>query len=218
MGQKKKAVFLGDSITEGVGVSNIQNVYWNLVGKYLDLDVKGYGVSGTRIAVQKKEINEAWNENFIERAKRMDKDANIVCVFGGTNDYGHGDAPIGNIDDDNPATFYGALNTLFRYLYEVYPYAYIFVMTPLHRLGEDNPIGDGCKEPTLPLSGYVNVIREVAEKYSIPVLDLYKVSGMQPSVATIKEKYMPDGLHPNDEGHKKLASAIVKFLKDTNEI
>ena len=80
------------------------------------LDVKGYGVSGTRIAVQKKEINEAWNENFIERAKRMDKNADIVCVFGGTNDYGHGDAPIGNIGDDNPATFYGALNTLFRYL------------------------------------------------------------------------------------------------------
>ena len=83
--------------------------------------------------------------------------------FRGTNDYGHGDGPIGNIGDDNPATFYGALNTLFRYLYEVYPNAYIFVMTPLYRLGEDNPIGDGCKEPTLPLSGYVNVIREVAK-------------------------------------------------------
>ena len=212
MEKKKKAIFLGDSITEGVGVSNMQNVYWKLLGKTLDLDVKGYGVSGTRIAEQNKEVNEAWSENFIERAKRMDKDADIVCVFGGTNDYGHGDASIGNIDDDNPTTFYGALNTLFAYLCEVYSDSYIFVMTPLHRLREDDPKGDGYKDPTLSLLGYVKIIREVAEKYSIPILDLYKVSGMQPSVVSIKEKYMPDGLHPNDAGHKRLATLIEKFL------
>ena len=216
MKEKKKAIFLGDSITEGVGVSNIKNVYWHLVGESLGLDVEGYGVSGTRIAAQKKEINVAHRENFIERAQRMDKNADIVCVFGGTNDYGHGDAPIGNIDDETPDTFYGALNTLFSYLCEIYSDSYIFVMTPLHRLREDDPKGDGYKEPMLPLSGYVKVIREVAEKYSIPVLDLYKVSGMQPSVVSIKEKYMPDGLHPNDEGHKKLAFLIEKFLTNTS--
>lgn len=212
MKRKKKAIFLGDSITQGVGVSNIQNTYWKLLGENLDLDVKGYGVGGTRIAEQNKEVNEAWSENFIDRAKKMDKDADIVCVFGGTNDYGHGDAPIGTINDNTPNTFYGALNMLFSYLCDVYCDSYIFVMTPLHRLREDDPKGDGYKKPTLPLWGYVKIIREVAEKYSIPILDLYKVSGMQPSVEKIKEKYMPDGLHPNDAGHKRLATLIEKFL------
>ena len=218
MTQKKKAIFLGDSITEGVGVSDEKNVYWRLVGDALGFEVEGYGVGGTRIAMQKQEINAGFSETFVERAKRMDKKADIVCVFGGTNDYGHGDAPIGNIDDESPSTFYGALNTLFSYLCEVYLDSYIFVMTPLHRLREDDPKGDGYNPPTLPLSGYVNAIREVAEKYSIPVLDLYKVSGMQPSVAPIQEKYMPDGLHPNDAGHKKMADIITKFLLTSTAI
>ena len=60
---------------------------------------------------------------------------------------------------------------------------------------------------------YVNVIREVAEFYSLPVLDLYKTSGLQPEIAEIQEKYIPDGLHPNDEGHKVISGKLKKFLE-----
>ena len=209
----KKAIFLGDSITEGAGVSDMRNVYWNRVGEELGLIVKGYGVGGTRIADQKKEPNLEWHETFIERAKRMDKDADIVCVFGGTNDYGHGDAPIGHIENSTSDTFYGALNVLFTYLSETYPEAHSFVLTPMHRLNEDDPRGDGYKYPTLPLSGYVQIIREVAEKYALPVVDLYKNSGIQPAVDVLREKYMPDGLHPNDRGHEKIAALVTAHLK-----
>jgi lysophospholipase L1-like esterase len=214
MWQGKTALFLGDSITQGHGVSSIDKVFWQLVGGELKMTVKGYGVGGTRIAPQKKEVNEAWNENFIERAKKMDKTADVICVFGGTNDYGHGDAPIGTIEDRTSDTFYGALYTLFSYLCSTYPTAHIFVMTPLHRLNEDSPRGDGYKEPTLPLCGYVKIIREVAEKFSLPVVDLYKNSGIQPAIEEHKTRYMPDGLHPNDLGHEKLARMVVKHLQN----
>ena len=60
---------------------------------------------------------------------------------------------------------------------------------------------------------YVDVIREIAEYYSLPVLDLYSTYGIQPKVAVLREKYVPDGLHPNDEGHKILAEKIAAFLK-----
>ena len=60
---------------------------------------------------------------------------------------------------------------------------------------------------------YVEIIREVAEFYSLPVLDLYKNSGLQPRLPVIQQMYMPDGLHPNDAGHRVLADQIVQFLR-----
>ncbi len=38
----------------------------------------------------------------------MDNDADIIIVFGGTNDFGNGDAPFGEMSDRTPYTFYGA--------------------------------------------------------------------------------------------------------------
>ena len=98
-----KGIFLGDSITEGVGASSIDKVWWKLLEKY-GLETVGYGVGGTRIAPQDEVINGnvRWNEDFITRAKTMDKQADIVAVFGGTNDYGHGTAEIGFPTDDTP--------------------------------------------------------------------------------------------------------------------
>ncbi len=150
-----KAIFLGDSITEGVGASRVENCYWGVLSKNTKLKTLGYGVGGTRIARQDEVINgnDIWQRDFIQRALEMDKDADVVCVFGGTNDYGHGTAPIGNKDDETPYTFYGALNCLYTYLVETYPNAFIFVCTPLHRLNEDDPKGDGLKEAMLPLKG-----------------------------------------------------------------
>ena len=38
------------------------------------------------------------------------------------------------------------------------------------------------------------------------------ISGIQPEIEVIKEKYCPDGLHPNDEGHKRMAEIIEASL------
>ena len=86
-------------------------------------------------------------------------------------------------------------------------------MTPLHRCNEDNLKGDGNKEiDVAPLSIYVDIIKEIALYYSIPVLDLFAVSGIQPRVPIMQNLYCPDGLHPNDEGHKLIASRLKGFL------
>ena len=100
-------------------------------------------------------------------------------------------------------------------LIEKYPEARIVFMTPLHRCEEDSTCGSGLQyKPmgSLPLVDYVNAIKEVAAYYSLPVLDLWSVSGIQPRVPVIKEKYCPDGLHPNDAGHEKMAEVIGNFL------
>lgn len=210
----KKALFLGDSITEGVGASKPENAFWQVLGRNTGLEVKGYGVGGTRIARQtQKSGNPRWDLDFNLRAAEMDKEADIICVFGGTNDYGHGFAPIGTENDTSVYTFLGAVNTLFTYLQSTYPDAFIFVMTPLHRLRENNLRGDGYKPQGLPLSGYVDLIRKAAERFSLPVLDLYRDSGINPNIDAIRQKYLPDGLHPSDLGHAKLAKMIEAFLR-----
>ena len=213
-----KINFLGDSITEGCGTSNVENTYWNVLKRNEGLcEARGYGIGGTRFAKKKTPSEKArWDLDFIQRYPEMDDDADVVVIFGGTNDFGHGDAPLGEMSDRTPYTFYGACHTLFEGVINKYPEATIIVMTPLHRIQEDNPQGDGNKkdgEGIAPLVEYVNIIKEVAIYYSLPVLDLWSISGIQPRVPVLREKYCPDGLHPNDEGHKLIASRLAGFLK-----
>ena len=102
----KKINFLGDSITEGVGASSPDKVYHQVMKReYRLAEARNYGVSGTRIARQSVPLEEAWERDFCLRAAEMDRDADAVVVFGGTNDFGHGDAPIGLPSDRTPETF-----------------------------------------------------------------------------------------------------------------
>lgn len=208
-----KINFLGDSITEGAGTSSPDRMFTMLIEREYGAICQNYGIGGTRIARQKTPTEEKWDRDFISRVPEMDNDADIVVVFGGTNDFGHGDAPLGTMSDRTPYTFYGALHCLYTALTEKYPDVPVVILTPLHRWNEDCPKGDNKPEPVGTLKEYVNIIREVAEYYSFPVLDLYKESGLQPKVPVIQQKYIPDGLHPNDDGNAILAHKIARFLE-----
>lgn len=211
--------FLGDSITAGSGVSSYDKLYFNLLKINAELkEVNGYGIGGTRFAIQKgtefrpKDCYVDVN-SFCERFDQMTDDADAVVVFGGTNDYGHGDAPLGTMTDRTPDTFYGACHYLFSGLIKKYLGKPVVIMTPLHRVGEFITKRPDKAYELGTLRDYVEIIREVAEYYSLPILDLYRVSGIQPEVAEIKEKYVPDGLHPNDDGHVIIADKLQKFLE-----
>ncbi len=209
--------FLGDSITEGSGSSCKEKNYVNQTKEILNLAVaNNYGIGGTRIAPRKIPTENArYEQPFGTRVDAMDPDADGIIVFGGTNDFGHGDAPLGTINDTTDDTFYGAMKLLCIKLIEKYPGKPIVIMTPLHRCSEDNVLGDGKGHKMAlgqPLSAFVQAVREVAAYYSLPVLDLWAVSGMQPNIPVIKEKFMPDGLHPNDAGHRLLAERLAGFL------
>jgi lysophospholipase L1-like esterase len=143
----------------------------------------------------------------------MIEDADIVVVFGGTNDYGHGDAPFGSFDDRTEETFCGAFHCLMGKLINRYPHAQLVVMTPLHRLSEGSLIGSFGQIHGAQLENYVDMIRKIAGYYAVPVLDLYRVSGLQPKVPVLQELYMPDGLHPNEAGHRRIADKLAAFLR-----
>jgi lysophospholipase L1-like esterase len=214
----KKINFLGDSITQAHALENVEDAYWNVVKKECGLaEARGYGLGGTRIARQSEQGSkwgmEHWNLDFCQRFPEMDDDADVVVVFGGTNDYGHGDAPMGNMSDREPNTFYGACHYLFEGLIKKYPNAEIVVMTPLHRMNEENDVNEMGMTKNTHLCDYVDVIKEVAEYYALPVLDLWSVSGIQPNVESNRLALAPDGLHPNVAGHRRIASRLEGFLK-----
>ena len=199
--------FLGDSLTEVNGHLPFEWRYVNVFArKYSPGTVRNYGIGGTRIARQQTpSANPVHDKDFCSRVEGMENDADFVIVFGGTNDFGHGDAPLGTMDDRTPDTFYGACHTLMRSLIEKYPASTIIFMTPTHRACETR-----ANRP--PLVEFVKIIREVAEFYSIPVCDLYKNLGIQPQIQIQKEMFTQDGLHTNDKGAQRVADRLASFI------
>ena len=202
--KNKKINFLGDSITEGAGASIYENCYVEVLKRKFSLaEARNYGIGGTRIARQRIPSAEAkFDRDFPSRVGEMEEDADMVVVFGGTNDHGHGDAPIGCESDRTPDTFIGACHTLYAFLKEKFSCP-IVVLTPLHRALEN-------REDGIELKDYVNLIKEIAPQYGLPVLDLYEKSAI--NIATLSE-LTGDGLHPNDRGHEILAEEIGKYLQ-----
>lgn len=206
----KKINFMGDSITEGYGASGKDRIFSSLIAVDTGAVCRNYGIAGTRISRQRKpSADPDWDRDFCSRVTEMDADADIVIVLGGTNDFGHGDAPFGSFEDKTSDTFRGALNVLYTSLIERYPGKIIVIATPLHRCDEEWRRPDSGAD----LRAYVGAIRKAAEYYSLPVLDLWAMSGLQPNLPVIQEKFMPDKLHPNDAGHRIIADRIIGCLK-----
>ena len=211
--KNRKVAVLGDSITEGVGTTGPDALYHAILAKKYNWDLYVDGISGTRIAPQRRPSdNPRFDLDFISRIKDLPTDAEIVVFFGGTNDFGHGDAPFGKWGDITPETFCGACFRFMKGMIEHNPNAVYVIMTPLHRRSEDSLSGDCKPLPVAPLSEYVQIIRRTAEYMGMPVLDLFKMSGLQPRIPVIQEKYVPDGLHPNDAGQKVIADRLEGFL------
>jgi lysophospholipase L1-like esterase len=210
--QDKHIIFLGDSITEGSGASCYENCFVNIFQQLSKSIVYNFGKCGTRIAKQQAPYPIAeFDKNFIDRVDSMPNNADIIVVFGGTNDFGHGDAPLGCFEDRTENSFYGACHTLFSKLITKYPSAEIIILTPLHRVSEDDT-KNVLDLPCAPLKKYVDAEKEVATYYSFPILDLWSISGLQPKHMANLNSYFSDDIHPNDNGHRRIANRLYNFL------
>lgn len=211
----KKINFLGDSITEGAHATDFaKKGYVGVIAEKTGAVCRNYGISGTRIARQSVvDPEKRADRDFCSRYTEMDKDADIVVIFGGTNDFGHGDAPLGTFEDTDPSTFCGALNHLYSGLKERFGGSRIVILTPLHRMEQESINGDGAKPQGGPvLSVYVELIRTAAEKFGFEILDFFASDEMDPRNPEDFKTYFADWCHPNDFGHSVLADKIIEFL------
>jgi len=201
----KTAVCVGDSITHGVGTTKI---YWQMLEEILKLGkVIGMGVSGSCVSAKSDYGTD--REPLINRWQNI-PDADLITLFIGTNDYGHG-TPLGTITDVGDISFYGALNVIIPGIIEAHPNSRLVYITPMHRyyknVDEESKNASGYV-----LKDYVDAIKEVCTRYSVPVVDFFNDVGFYPKLSVIRDLYMPDGIHPNEAGHKKMAYLLQKWL------
>ncbi len=211
--QDKTIFFLGDSITEGACAIGMENVYHQVCAEILGAKTIVDGISGTRIAPQHKPSAEPrYDNDFIKRLATHDEKADMTVVFGGVNDFLHGDAPFGNDGDDTPDTFIGAVSILCGMLKEKYGQNVAFII-PMHNIFENDPRGERGKKPIAGklLREYGLKVKEIAKGYGYPVLDLWDEVEFDPNLPENAELFA-DGLHPTNKGHHILGARVAKFI------
>lgn len=224
--KNKKIGFLGNSITA-------YQHYINGLVKLTGCTFVNYGVSGTRIAMMNAQDTNTFEQRYIS----MDDDLDAVVVLGGINDFrvGLDGNKWGELSDgavEGKYTFYAGLHRLFKGLATKYFGKPVIIMTPMHsyeknldtgtfdergeyKINEDGSITFreyGGKR----LKDYVDAIKDVAQFYSLPVIDLYSYSGMCPSLDVQRGTWFSrtDGLHHNAEGGMKVARAMLPYMNN----
>lgn len=192
---------MGDSLTSAIGTAiNYLNY---ISGKYCIVP-RNYGIAGSSIASGTDSSNP-----MVERYVNMDDDADIITIFGGTNDYG-AQIKLGEDDSTDTSTFKGALNVIIDGLIRKYPGKRIGFITPIQR-------ADIYK--TVPLETYVNAMVKICANKSIPCLDLYHNGNLNPAIDIIANTFFrvnvssgSDKLHLNEKGHLVISRIIDDFL------
>ena len=119
------------------------------------------------------------------------------------------------------STFKGRINMALDSLKNMYPHQQIILMTPLHRgyanfgktnIQPDENYTNRCGEY---VDAYVDAVKDAGSVWAVPVIDLNAISGIFPLHRSQKE-YFPrdmDRLHPTDEGHERIAHALIAWLR-----
>lgn len=212
--KNKIGVALGDSITwqDGqpyTGNGLIAKGYQTLIKEEKGLaEYRNYGQSGKSMSG-----STSGDTNVI--GKTIDyTGVDFVTILAGTNDFklNVNIGPLGKIGDTsfNTSYFIGAYRSLIEYILTQKPTIKIFLMTPLQRdqTGYDVNFVNLVNHK---LIDYVNAVKRVGSLYSIPVLDLYSVSGI---TKLTLNTYTNDGLHPNDLGYARMTEFISPFLEN----
>ncbi|MBQ7920127.1 MAG: SGNH/GDSL hydrolase family protein [Lachnospiraceae bacterium] len=162
-------------------------------------------------------IREASTEHFpavIDEMEQIDFEGlKYLLIEYGTNDYFAG-VPIEN--PENPYdefTFAGTLRQSLEILRKSLPDLQIILISPTYNWYlntvencENKDFGGGY------MSGYVNAVAEIAEEYGVGYVDVY--TDFYPEKAHEKALiYTEDGIHPNEDGRKKIARAIIEYIE-----
>lgn len=199
----KKITCLGDSITYGNGGSykedGTQISYCDYLADILDAEVVNLGIGGTA-------IGDYWDENsFILRWNKIPEDSDIIIIYGGLNDYFIGN--YGDINTKEEKTFTGDCYKLFSNIKNTYTNSKIYVI-----LNYQTDYENIEQFKNNDLEKYLMTEKQYAEEFGFEIIDLYHLNFLNSKDMTLNKAYIPDGVHPNDEGNKILANEIATKL------
>lgn len=154
--------------------------------------------------------------DFITRLKAIQNPSqyDLVVVFGGINDY-IASIPMGSESGtDYTVSFKPAVNEFFNYLIQNFTQARLCVLLPLRTYATwQNSVGEYQQ-------AYGNYIKQVAQSYCLPVLNLTEESGFCPYIATFSDMWTiqpegyqsHDGVHPNAEYERRFLAPMIKHF------
>ena len=233
-----RVAFLGDSITDARQIGTTNDVYWHNLEAILGIRPYVYGISGHRM----NQIIGQGERLEQEHGQEVDaiivfigtNDYNGSVPLGEWYSYSYEKTPVANrmegkgefvrkhrelVFDD--ATFRGRTDTTVRWLKTHYPDKQIIFLTPIHRgfatFGEGNvqPPESFSNACGLFIEDYIQAVREIATVWAVPVIDLDSISGLYPLVDEQAHYFRnpeTDRLHPNTEGHLRMAWALAYQL------
>lgn len=154
-------------------------------------------------------------EETVDKLDQVDFDrVKILLIAFGVNDY-HCGVPVEDAEDPMRETTYaGALRTVIGLLQNRYPGLRILLVTPTYSWYPSE--GISCEEYNLGggiLEDYVEKELEVARECGVEILDLYHDFYPHGTLDDWKQ-YTRDGIHPNEAGMEKIASAIADYLEE----
>lgn len=203
----KKAIFNGDSITQGIYTAEDggKTGYVKQVTTTLKFGTMyNYAIGGTRLARVSGE-----QYALVDRLSAMDTDADLVFIMANTNDYAS-QVPIGPANSTDPTTYNGALNVILSYLQSTYPSAVIIISTMLPR--KVNYL-NGVELP-IKIEEYAQAVRDRVHDYKMVLYDAYLDSGLNlRTTPTDGTGLSDDNLHPNATGAKMLGDKITAFIE-----
>lgn len=211
----KKVTCLGDSITSGGVTDNggqAVSYAWYLE-TLIGTNPTNAGVSGSHIT----KGTAGRTDSFAERVDSI-KGQDLVTIYGGVNDFLF-DSPLGVMTDEatTQTTFYGALKYLVTRLTFNNPDAKLLFITPMKadKYGGTYDVNGNVRKNSVNATeeDYVNAIKEVANYYSIPVLDLFHNGNLNPYIPA-QNTMTVDGLHPNEKGAQRLAKTIAHAINN----
>lgn len=198
----------GDSITYGADLiigGRVESPYPTLVNEILGLkSFENKGVSGATLSANDQGLT-CMTDVITSYSSKTD----IIGVLGGVNDYNR-NLPLGDIDDNDTSTIYGSLHVSMSHLSENYSDVFVFYMTPYKEYFH-GVLWSDINSQGYNLEDVANAIKEVAEIYDFPVLDLLEEGNFE----SIMYNDDCDGIHPNQEFITNvMAPQIAGFIQD----
>ena len=170
--------------------------WYDWISEKTGITVQCYAKSG---AGYKRREDE--NIAFYQQARWLEPDTDLVCIFGSGNDCNESvNYDFGTEKDTTNSTIGGCMNLTLDTIQTNCPRARIIMFSSAPWINFDPYWSDGKR-----MGQHTDLMEKVAKARCVRFKDMFRSSDMHAQNETFKAIfYNSDGVHPNDEGQKRM--------------